>query len=83
MTWSFHVSDHTQQQIESLPLEGQFALLDLIDALEADPFTVVEPYGIADKVMWQATFGSGAGLLVMFINMLTGRITPISFTWAG
>ncbi|MGX1676343.1 hypothetical protein [Streptomyces sp. NPDC055400] len=41
-----------------------------------------EAYGIDDKVTREAPFGD-FGLLVMFVNPLTERITPLSFTWTG
>jgi hypothetical protein len=82
VSWHFHVTDHTQRTIDSLPFEAQFALMDLIDALEIDPYAVSEPYGIDDKITREAPFGS-AGLLVMLVNPLTERITPLSFTWTG
>ncbi|MFE2738818.1 hypothetical protein [Streptomyces sp. NPDC059349] len=82
MSWQFTVTEHTQRNIDSLPFEAQLALIMLIDALEIDPYAVSEPYGIDDKVTREAVFGD-YGLLVMFVNPLTERITPLSFTWTG
>lgn len=84
MTWRFLVTAHTQRTIDGLPFEAQLALLDAIEALEVDPFAVSEPYGIDDKTTRQAVYGDqGQGLLVMLVNPLTERITPLSFTWTG
>lgn len=68
--------------ILALPVEGQLALLDLIDALETDPYEVTEPYGIDDKITRQALFG-GFGLAVLLVNAITRRITVLSLTWTG
>ncbi|MFI8234919.1 hypothetical protein ACIGDI_39605 [Streptomyces sp. NPDC085900] len=68
--------------ILALPSEGQLALLDLIDALETDPYAVTEPYGIDDKITRQALFG-GFGLAVLLVNVTTRRITVLSLTWTG
>lgn len=82
MTWRVTRSPHTVQQILDLPIDAQLALLDLIDALEVDPFAVTEAYGIDDKTTRQAGFGRH-GLMVMLVNPLTERITPLSFIWTG
>ena len=82
MDWHFSRTGHALTQILALPVEAQLALLDLIDALEVDPYAVSEPYGIDDKLTREASFGT-SGLLVMFVNPATMRITPLSFAWAG
>lgn len=82
MNWHVSRSPHTIDAILGLPVEAQLALLDLIEALEVDPYAVSEPYGIDDKITRQAFFGEH-GLLVMLVNPLTSRITPLSFMWTG
>lgn len=82
MTWTFSRTPHTVEQILALPVDAQLALLDLIDALEVDPYAVSEPYGIDDKTTREAVFGEH-GLLVFLVNPLTMRITPLAFTWVG
>jgi len=82
VTWHVTRSPHTIDQILGLPAEAQLALLDLIEALEVDPFAVSEPYGIDDKTTRQARFGEH-GLMAMLVNPLTERITPLSFIWTG
>lgn len=82
MNWHVTRSPHTIDTILGLPVEAQLAVLDLFEALEVDPFAVAVPYGIADKVTYEAPFGDH-GLLVMLINPVTARITPLSFTWTG
>jgi hypothetical protein len=82
VTWRVTRSPHTVDSILALPTEAQLALLDLIDALEVDPYTVTEPYGIDDKTTRQARFGAH-GLMVMIVNPLTERITPLSLIWTG
>jgi hypothetical protein len=82
VTWRVTRSQHTVDSILALPEDAQLALLDLIEALEVDPYAVSEPYGIDDKVTRQARFGQH-GLMVMFVNPLTERITPLSFIWTG
>ncbi|MDQ8707548.1 hypothetical protein RCO28_34520 [Streptomyces sp. LHD-70] len=82
MNWRISRTEHTMQAILDLPVDAQLALLDLFDALEADPYAVTEPHGIDDKLTREAAFGE-YGLLVMFVNPLTMRITPLSFMWAG
>ena len=81
MTWRLNRSPHTVDRILALPVDAQLAFLDLVDALEVDPYAVTEPYGIDDKLTRQAPFGE-SGILVMLVNPLTERITPLSFTWA-
>ncbi|QFQ94869.1 hypothetical protein F9278_00160 (plasmid) [Streptomyces phaeolivaceus] len=83
MNWHVTRSQHTLDMILALPVEGQLALLDLIEALENDPYPVTEPYGIDDKITRQAVFGNGAGLAVLMVNAITQRITVLSLTWAG
>ncbi|MFJ2833579.1 hypothetical protein ACIPC1_39580 [Streptomyces sp. NPDC087263] len=80
--WHVTRSPHTVDMIVQLPVEGQMALLNLIDALETDPYTVTEPYGIDDKITRQALFG-GYGLAVLIVNAITQRITLLSLTWTG
>lgn len=46
------------------------------------PYAVSGPYGIDDKVTREAPFGE-YGMLVMLVNPLTERITPLSFPWVG
>ncbi|MGW8688666.1 hypothetical protein ACWGNN_48325 [Streptomyces sp. NPDC055817] len=46
------------------------------------PYAVSEPYGIDYKVTREAPFGE-CGVLVMLVNPLTERITPLSFPWVG
>ncbi|WP_199546367.1 hypothetical protein [Streptomyces sp. N35] len=82
MNWHFVRSPHTLDAILALPVDAQLALLDLIDALEVDPYAVSEPFGIDDKVTREASFGD-FGLLVMFVNPITQKITALSFTWTG
>ncbi|MFH8736823.1 hypothetical protein [Streptomyces sp. NPDC017964] len=82
MSWHISRTPHTVDAIVGLPVEAQLALLDLFEALEVDPYAVSEPYGIDDKVTREAPFGE-YGLLVMLVNPLTERITPLSFTWTG
>ena len=82
MTWRVTRSPHTLDLIEALPLDGQLALLDLIEALEVDPYTATEPYGIDDKTVRQAGFG-GHGLAVLYVNTYTERITILSLIWTG
>ncbi|MGW0188133.1 hypothetical protein ACWDV7_20510 [Streptomyces sp. NPDC003362] len=82
MTWRVTRSPHTVDSILALPVEAQLALLDLIEALEVDPYAVTEPYGIDDKITRQARFGEH-GLMVMLVNPLTERITPLSLIWTG
>jgi len=82
VNWDLVRSQHTLDMILALPTEGQLALLDLIDALETDPYAVTEPYGIDDKITRQALFG-GFGLAVLLINATTRRITVLSLTWTG
>jgi hypothetical protein len=82
VTWYVHISEHTQHTIDGLPFDAQLGVLDLLEALEVDPYAVTEPYGIDDKVTRQGRFGDH-GLLVMLINPLTERITPLSFVWTG
>jgi len=82
VNWHVSRSPHTVDAILGLPVEAQLALLDLIEALEVDPYAVSEPYGIDDKITRQASFGDH-GLLVMLVNPLTSRITPLSFMWTG
>ncbi|WP_432182579.1 hypothetical protein [Streptomyces sp. NBC_00063] len=82
MTWHVSRTPHTVDAILRLPVDAQLAVLDLIEALEADPYAVSQPYGIDDKVTREAAFGD-YGLLVMLVNPLTERITPLSFTWTG
>ncbi|MFD0068171.1 hypothetical protein [Streptomyces sp. NPDC056690] len=82
MSWHISRTPHTVDAIVCLPVEAQLALLDLFEALEVDPYVVSEPYGIDDKVTRQAPFGE-YGMLVMLVNPLTERITPLSFTWVG
>lgn len=83
MNWQLVRSQHTLDMILALPIEGQLALLELIEALEADPYSVTEPYGIDDKITRQALFGRGSGLAVLFVNAITLRITMLSLTWTG
>lgn len=83
MKWQLIRSQHTLDMIVALPIEGQLALLDLIEALENDPYEVTEPYGIDDKITRQALFGRGSGLAVLFVNAITQRITVLSLTWTG
>jgi hypothetical protein len=83
VNWHFVRSRHTLDMILALPVEGQLAVLDLIEALETDPYAVTEPYGIDDKITRQAVFGNGAGLAVLIVNALTQRITVLSLTWTG
>lgn len=80
--WHFSRTEHTVEQILALPVDAQLALLDLIDALEVDPYVVSEPYGIDDKTTREAVFGD-RGLLVFLVNPLTMRITALAFTWVG
>jgi hypothetical protein len=82
VNWHVSRSPHTIDAILGLPVEAQLALLDLIEALEVDPYAVSEPYGIDDKITRQASFGEH-GLLVILVNPLTNRITPLSFMWTG
>ncbi|WP_406485972.1 hypothetical protein [Streptomyces phaeochromogenes] len=82
MNWHISRTPHTVEAILGLPVEAQLALLDLIEALEVDPYAVSEPYGIDDKITRQAPFGDH-GLLVMLVNPVTGRIIPLSFMWTG
>lgn len=83
MNWQLTRSQHTLDMILALPVEGQLALLDLIEALETDPYAVTEPYGIDDKITRQALFGRGQGLAVLLVNAITQRITVLSLTWTG
>jgi hypothetical protein len=82
VTWHVTRSPHTIDLITALPVEAQLALLDLIEALEVDPYAATEPYGIDDKVTRQAGFGA-AGLAVMLVNPHTERITLLSLLWTG
>lgn len=82
MNWHLIRPQHTLDMILALPVEGQLALLDLIEALETDPYAVTEPYGIDDKITRQAPFG-GFGLAVLLVNATTQRITVLSLTWMG
>ncbi|WP_329580081.1 hypothetical protein [Streptomyces sp. NBC_01361] len=82
MSWHISRTSHTIDAIVGLPAEAQVALLDLFETLEVDPYAVSESYGIDDKVTREAPFGD-YGLLVMLVNPLTERITPLSFTWTG
>ncbi|MET7544007.1 hypothetical protein [Streptomyces sp. NPDC005507] len=50
MTWHVSRTPHTVDAILSLPIDAQLAVLDLIEALEAAPYAVSQPYGIDDKV---------------------------------
>lgn len=82
MTWRLTRSPHTVDSILALPEDAQLALLDLIEAIEVDPYAVTEPYGIDDKITRQARFGEH-GLMVMLVNPLTERITCLSLIWTG
>ena len=82
MTWRVTRSPHTVDLILALPVDAQLALLNLIEALEVDPYAATEPYGIDDKVTRQAQFGA-AGLAVMLVNSYTERITMLSLIWTG
>lgn len=87
MTWRVARSPHTVDLITSMPVEGQLAFLDLLEALEVDPFAVTEPYGLDphgadDKTVRQGSFGD-FGLAVVFVNPVTARISVLSLTWTG
>ncbi|OMI34427.1 hypothetical protein [Streptomyces sparsogenes] len=82
MTWNFSRSPHTLDMIGGLPLEGQMALFDLIDRLEADPLAGTEPYGEDDGMTRQAVFG-GFGIIVFWASQATKRITPLQINWAA
>ncbi|WP_206314574.1 hypothetical protein [Streptomyces coryli] len=82
MSWSWKIGPHDFDTISALPSEAQPPLLELIDALEADPYALSEPYGIDDGVTRQATFGD-VGVLVFMANPRTERLTPLSIVWAA
>lgn len=82
MTWHVTRSPHTLELILTLPTEGQLARLDLIDALEVDPCTVTDAYGVDNKVTRQAGFGDN-GLAVMLVNPITERIAILNLIWTG
>jgi hypothetical protein len=82
VTWHVTRSPSTLDSILALPTEAQLALLDLIEALEVDPYMATEAYGIDDKVTRQARFGDH-GLAVMLVNPITERITMLSLIWTG
>jgi hypothetical protein len=52
--------------IAGLPLEGQYALFDLVGRLREaeDPYALSEPYGIDDGVTRQASFGHGIAVFL-------------------
>lgn len=82
MTWHFNRSPHTLDLIGALPIEGQFALLDLIERLEQDPEPIIYPYGIDDGLTRTAVFGDHSqGLIVLLVNADTGLITPVQINW--
>lgn len=82
MTWEFSRRPNALEMIAGLPLEGQFAMHDLIGKLETDPWAHVTPSGEPDGITYEAIFGPNAeGFAVMTINSHTGRIVPLQLTW--
>ncbi|MFE7119099.1 type II toxin-antitoxin system RelE/ParE family toxin [Streptomyces sp. NPDC057654] len=82
MNWHVHISRTTFDAIARLPDEARDALFDLFRSLEDDPYGPTVPYGTDDGIMREAAFGRW-GSVVILVNAHTGRITPVSFTWAG
>lgn len=84
MTWEFSRRPNSLEMISGLPLEGQFAMHDLIAKLEEDPWPHVTPSGEPDNVTYEAVFGPNAeGFAMLLVNDKTGRITPIQLSWIG
>lgn len=81
MIWHVHISRATYDAIAGLPEEGRDALFALFRALEEDPYAATVPFGEDDGITREAPFGRW-GALVVLVNANTGRITPLSFTWA-
>jgi hypothetical protein len=71
------------KMISGLPLEGQLALMDYIDQLEVDPIAATAPWGEEDEITREGVFGNGLGLISLFVNRETGRITPLQINWVG
>lgn len=82
MSWSWRVGPHDFDTIASLPPEAHGPLSETLDALEEDPYTASDPYGIDDGVTREARFGA-AGILVFLVNSQTEHLVPLSVTWAG
>lgn len=74
--WRFSRSPHTLDMIGSLPLEGQLAVMDLIDKLEEDPDFNTQPYGEdTGGSIRTRTATTGSIIAVVLINDTTRRIT--------
>lgn len=80
--WKFLRTPHTVDQIVGLPAEARLAALELIDALEIDPYAITSPYGEDDGLTRAASFGDW-GTMVILCNPITRRITLLTVVWTG
>ncbi|MET9950197.1 hypothetical protein ABZ135_01430 [Streptomyces sp. NPDC006339] len=83
MNWHFSRSPNAIKMIEGLPFEGQVALFEYIDQLEQDPIAATTAWGEEDEITREGIFGDGLGLISLFVNRETGRITPLQISWVG